>query len=76
MSPAWLILAAVVAAFVVLGLIGAFVIDRRRNEEVAHDPERLDPDPADPADPAGPADPAYGDPRHRDPRYGGPPSDA
>jgi hypothetical protein len=45
MSPAWLILAVAIAALIVLGLIGAFVADRRRNEEVAHDPERLDPDP-------------------------------
>ncbi|MBV6727410.1 hypothetical protein [Nocardioides daeguensis] len=48
-SPAWLILGVVVAAFIVLGLVWAFVADRRRNEEVAHDPERFD-QPADPAD--------------------------
>jgi len=45
MSPAWLILAVAVAAFIVLGLLWAFVADRRRNEEVAHDPERMDPEP-------------------------------
>lgn len=41
-SPAWLIVGVVVAAFIVLGLVAAFVLDRRRNEEVAHDTERLD----------------------------------
>ncbi|GAA1544620.1 hypothetical protein GCM10009788_53870 [Nocardioides humi] len=57
MSPAWLILGVVVAAFIVLGLVWAFVADRRRNEEVAHDTERFEPDPMEPTDPL--------DPRHR-----------
>ncbi|WP_418058498.1 hypothetical protein [Pimelobacter simplex] len=35
----------VVVAFITLGLVWAFTADRRRNEEVAHDPERLDTDP-------------------------------
>lgn len=48
MSPAWLILGAVVAAFIVGGLVFAFVVDRSRNEDVAHDTGRLDPDPAPP----------------------------
>ena len=39
------IIAGVVAAFIVGGLIWAFVADRRRNEDVATDPERLDTDP-------------------------------
>lgn len=48
-SPAWLILAALVALFIVGGLVWAFVADRRRNERVAHDTERFDQS-ADPAD--------------------------
>ncbi|AJR18553.1 hypothetical protein ACIRN4_22095 [Pimelobacter simplex] len=35
----------VVVAFIALGLVWAFTADRRRNEEVAHDPERLDTEP-------------------------------
>ena len=45
MSPAWLVIGVVVAAFIVGGLVWAFVADRRRNEDVATDPERLDTDP-------------------------------
>ncbi|WP_436701288.1 hypothetical protein [Nocardioides sp. BYT-33-1] len=79
MSPGWLIIGVVVAAFIVLGLVWAFVADRRRNEEVAHDPERVEPDadradhtpPTDPADPADSADPGrerlHVDPQHRRP---------
>ncbi|WP_157538682.1 MULTISPECIES: hypothetical protein [unclassified Nocardioides] len=46
-SPAWLVLGAVVALFIVGGLVWAFIADRRRNEDVATDPERLDTDPTD-----------------------------
>lgn len=45
MSPGWLILAFAVALFIVGGLVWAFIADRRRNEDVATDPERLDTDP-------------------------------
>jgi peptidoglycan/LPS O-acetylase OafA/YrhL len=48
-SPAWLIVAVLVAAFIVGGLVWAFVADRRRNERVAHDTERFE-QPAAPAD--------------------------
>lgn len=48
MSPAWLVIGVVVAAFIVGGLVFAFVADRNRNEDVAHDTERLDPDPTQP----------------------------
>lgn len=51
-SPAWLILGVAVAAFIVLGLVAAFVLDRRRNEEVAHDAERLDQTADQTADPS------------------------
>jgi len=45
-----IILGVIVAAFIVLGLVWAFAADRRRNEEVAHDTDRLDtePDPHQP----------------------------
>lgn len=48
LSPAWLVVALVVALFIVGGLVFAFVADRKRNEDVAHDTERLDPDPTSP----------------------------
>lgn len=48
LSPAWLIVALVVALFIVGGLVFAFIADRNRNEDVAHDTERLDPDPTSP----------------------------
>lgn len=48
-----------VVAFVALGLVGAFAADRRRSEEVAHDPERLDTEPG--SSETGPAtDPSTG----------------
>lgn len=89
MSPAWLILGVVVAAFIALGLVGAFVFDRRRNEEVAHDTERVDPTadrrdhtpPADTTDPAAPGpdhSPDHGpdhDRLHVDPQFRGRPTD-
>ncbi|TNM41186.1 hypothetical protein FHP29_09295 [Nocardioides albidus] len=80
-SPAWLILGAVVVAFIALGLVWAFIADRRRNQEVAHDPERFDhpAEPADhtghtshtPADPAEPTEPTEHGRLHVDPRYRG-----
>ncbi|MDQ6526983.1 hypothetical protein RB608_25430 [Nocardioides sp. LHD-245] len=72
-SPAWLILGVVIAAFIVLGLVWAFVADRRRNEDVAHDPERVDPtaDRTDHTPPGEPADPDR-DRLHVDPRHRGP----
>ncbi|TWG99597.1 hypothetical protein L615_002500000260 [Nocardioides sp. J9] len=54
MSPAWLLLGLVVAIFIVGGLAFAFLADRRRNEDVSNDTERLDPDPTSP--PSDPSD--------------------
>ena len=72
-SPAWVILGVVVAAFIVGGLVWAFLADRRRNERVAHDTDRFD-QPADPADhtpPSGRTGPGHErlhvDPEYRDP---------
>ncbi|NHA01953.1 hypothetical protein G5V59_26260 [Nocardioides sp. W3-2-3] len=46
-------LGAVVAVFIVGGLLWAFLADRKRNEDVANDTERMFPDPtAPPADPS------------------------
>lgn len=42
------ILIGVVAVFIAGGLVWAFIADRKRNEDVAHDTERLDPDPTSP----------------------------
>ncbi|GAA4102620.1 hypothetical protein ACFFOS_03825 [Nocardioides kongjuensis] len=69
-SPAWLIVGVVVAAFIVGGMIWAFVADRRRNEQVAHDTDRFD-QPAHPADhtpPSGPTGPRH-ERLHVDPQY-------
>lgn len=49
-----ILLGVVVAAFIVGGLVWAFIADRNRNEDVAHDTERLDPDPTSP--PTNPSD--------------------
>lgn len=43
-------LGVVVAVFIVGGLVWAFIADRNRNEDVAHDPERVEPDPTAPVD--------------------------
>lgn len=45
-------LGVVVAVFIVGGLVWAFIADRNRNEDVAHDPERVEPDPTAPVDTA------------------------
>ena len=42
------ILIGVVVVFIAGGLVWAFIADRKRNEDVAHDTERLDPDPTRP----------------------------
>ena len=39
--PAVIMLGVVLIAFIAGGLVFAFVADRRRNEDVAHDPERF-----------------------------------
>ncbi|HWJ67691.1 MAG TPA: hypothetical protein VNT31_13535 [Nocardioides sp.] len=46
-----IVIGIVVAIFIAGGLLWSFVADRRRNEQVAHDPERLDPDPNPGSDP-------------------------
>lgn len=52
--PAFAILGIVLIVFIAGGLLFAFVADRRRNEDVANDTERLDPDPTTP--PSNPSD--------------------
>ncbi len=41
----------IVALAVVVGALAVWLLDARRNKEVEHDPERLDPEPLDPPDP-------------------------
>ena len=47
-TAAMAILIGVVVVFIAGGLVWAFFADRKRNEDVAHDTERLDPDPTRP----------------------------
>ncbi|NYI43274.1 hypothetical protein BJ993_000354 [Nocardioides aromaticivorans] len=47
-TAAMAILIGVVVVFIAGGLVWAFIADRKRNEDVAHDTERLDPDPTSP----------------------------
>lgn len=56
------ILGIVLIAFIVGGLVFAFVADRRRNEEVAHDGERTEPDPNADPDPTSSPTPRTTDP--------------
>ncbi len=45
-TPVAIIIGVVIAAFIVLGMVWAFLADRRRNQEVAHDTDRFDQPPA------------------------------
>jgi hypothetical protein len=60
--PGFVFLGVVLVLFIGGGLVVAFIADRRRNEEVAHDEERTEPDPNASPDPTSSPEPRTTDP--------------
>jgi hypothetical protein len=60
--PGFVFLGVLLVVFIGGGLVIAFIADRRRNEEVAHDQERTAPDPNADRDPTSSPEPRTTDP--------------